>query len=307
MTKEQTIKQIHLCADILSHDHPWEWKDTSGTWIAQQFGCLDLTNRGHEIRLALATPGDGRSLHNPDGLTAEQVGAGWRLCLAIEETNTHADLQEYWIEDEAIWKKSGKCTRGDFGSCRYTYRLPLSTPWPEAPKVDSWKLPEPPAGKRWHRDGWRKEMLPPGYRPLLADEIVVRGQGGDEFIGGWEADDARVSDLFHWQHKDGEKRTPSSHGFWRTKRPLPVEPVLVALSAGDVPPGSVFRTNEHPEYWFSPLRVTPCGCNFMNDVHGSQVFRRWNCLQRNHQINRSIPLTGKWDANAWEACSKPAP
>ena len=85
---------------------------------------------------ALATPPDNRPLHNPDNLTAEQVGVGYRLALRGEPTNLQIEQQEYWRGGAWLWLKSGKVFTHIFDEAqntRCTYRLPLSVPWPSAP------------------------------------------------------------------------------------------------------------------------------------------------------------------------------
>jgi hypothetical protein len=44
---------------------------------------------------------------------------------------------------------------------------------------EPWKLPDPPAGQKWHRDDWTEDMLPEGYRPLLLGETR---ESEDEFL-----------------------------------------------------------------------------------------------------------------------------
>jgi len=85
----------------------------------------------YEIRLALATPPDNRPLHNPDNLTAEQVGAGWRLLTKDEGVNQE---HEAWINNARGWNKT---MRGCGTADQYdvTYRVPLFTPWTD-PKPD---------------------------------------------------------------------------------------------------------------------------------------------------------------------------
>ena len=75
---------------------------------------------------ALAMPPDGRPLCNEDELTAEQVGAGFRL--RIKE-DVFSDDAEVWNSARKEWRKTS--TRS-FDPV-YTYRLPLSVPWPSAP------------------------------------------------------------------------------------------------------------------------------------------------------------------------------
>lgn len=78
---------------------------------------------------ALAMPPDGRPLCNEDELTAEQVGAGFRL--RIKE-DVFSDDAEVWNSARKEWRKTS--TRS-FDPV-YTYRLPLSVPWPELEKPD---------------------------------------------------------------------------------------------------------------------------------------------------------------------------
>lgn len=76
-----------------------------------------------------------------------------------------------------------------------------------------WTLPPPPAGQQWHRtDGWTKDMLPEGYRPLLKDEVA---QAEDRFF------------LFNkWAKPEGALggKINQHHLHARTTRPLPEPP-----------------------------------------------------------------------------------
>lgn len=78
-----------------------------------------------------------------------------------------------------------------------------------------WVLPPPPAGMKWHRDDWTKDMLPEGYRPLLLDE---RDEDGDQQLseGEW------ITLL------DCRFKTTEDERHCRTRRPLPqsAEPVV---------------------------------------------------------------------------------
>jgi len=137
MKNEQLASQLRLAASILETGHPWEFLrvGVDASWRSpakeplRSHSFLDLFTDGYEIRLALATPGDSRPLHNPNNLTAEQVGAGWRLCLKEELGIAALDGQyQGWDSAKKEWETGCEGTM----NC-YTYRLPLSTPWPEAP------------------------------------------------------------------------------------------------------------------------------------------------------------------------------
>lgn len=133
MNTEQTAQQLELAAQILRTGHPWEWENLNGTWFKAEQSQKPETKvcTGHKIRPILATPPDNRPLHNPDNLTAEQVGAGYRLMLK----NELVDLPtEYWSSSRRNWERSALGT-GDTLPAKTTYRLPLSVPWSE-PKPD---------------------------------------------------------------------------------------------------------------------------------------------------------------------------
>ena len=120
MTTEQTAQQLELAAQILRTGHPWKSSPQ-----APDTDIYSSLRDGFEIRPILATPPDGRPLHNPDNLTAEQVELGWRLTIA-NETPT---LKEYWHKTERRWFKA------IFNDETVTYRTPLSVPWP-SPQPD---------------------------------------------------------------------------------------------------------------------------------------------------------------------------
>lgn len=78
----------------------------------------------------------------------------------------------------------------------------------------------------------------------------------------------------------------------------------VPLGPDDVPPGTVFRFHGHDDnHHYLPTLVAGSkdGVYFTDTTH----FRRdWSYLMENATINRSIPLTGKWNPEAWEPCYK---
>lgn len=136
MNTEQQAKQLRLAADIIETGHPWETSHNKERWwlatSADDPG-IHVVNNQH-IRIILATPPDGRPLHNPDNLTAEQVEAGWRLFLLGEYTNKCVDQQEKWKDGK--WVHSGAIFSKTITGKHTTYRVPLSVPWPEVPKSD---------------------------------------------------------------------------------------------------------------------------------------------------------------------------
>jgi hypothetical protein len=79
------------------------------------------------------------------------------------------------------------------------------------------------------------------------------------------------------------------------------EPETVPLGPSDVPPGSILKANSWAAHeWRSITHVYSDGALLSN----CPSTHRWADLMRDYQINRSIPLTGKWNPEAWEKCSK---
>lgn len=78
----------------------------------------------------------------------------------------------------------------------------------------------------------------------------------------------------------------------------------VPLGPEDVMPGSILRgeswTGKWAKCWCQILEVTP------KEVHINRmsVGILYKHLMYDYLINRSIPLTGKWDVSAWEPCYK---
>lgn len=96
---------------------------------------------------------------------------------------------------------------------------------------------------------------------------------------------------------------------WRYAEP---QTKTVPLGPEDVPPGSVFRHSEFkPGVHLAPSLVQVNGVTWIRKnmiADGcSTEFMAFSYLTQSWQINRSIPLNGKWNPNAWEPCSKTIP
>lgn len=83
------------------------------------------------------------------------------------------------------------------------------------------------------------------------------------------------------------------------------EKKTVPLGPEDVPPGSSFR----PKHWGTTGHerievVQVCTTDVRLGTNRTYDFEE---LEASWQINRSIPLTGKWNPDAWEPCSKTIP
>jgi hypothetical protein len=382
MNKTEQAQQFRLAADIFETEHPFEVR-YPGTheWDTVKHICpSEHVVNNCEIRPVLATPPDGRPLHNPDNLTAEQVGLGYRLTRKGERPTPQAQVWMGVIHANGMWQERDVNAEPYYAGS--TYRLPLSVPWPLLPiatlaqdqieltaeqhaaveaclkeEAPPFQLPPPPPGMEWHlEDGWEEGDLPQGYRPLVDGEFI---QVGDEVRNKNLYKSRFVKASSSVGHKAGES-FPNQIG--RTTRPLtfthegkqwtyhrPGDPMpcdgeraiyhidtegraygplkssglfesfgsdypipiigwryvettkQVELGPEDVPPGSVIR----PQYWDGPpwmavSKVCINDCLIEGKAYTWEMLKSW-------QINRSIPLTGKWDATAWEPCHKPKP
>lgn len=145
-----TPEQLELGARILRDGLLWDSEANPGLKDfyprSSEYELLSCLYNNLEIRLRpLSFPPlpENCQWHNPDNLTPEQVGDGWRL-LTVEEmeagrsSGEHFKGEQYW--DRARWHSS--CN----GACRYrdqTNRLPLSTPYPDGSRIVDGKLVKP--------------------------------------------------------------------------------------------------------------------------------------------------------------------
>ena len=208
------------------------------------------------------------------------------------ETAAQLRLAAYWIEKNmpekpdpyAELKKAhaeGKviqgCIRGHWIDCPHpTWKYPL----------DTYRI-KPDDSPAWIE--WRG-----GECPLK-----------DEEVGEWEYRlrdgslipshlDVKPSGL-SWRHyKYGTDIIAYRVLKWREKKPK------FPLGPDDVPPGSIFIVpTRRPSTWHAVAGVYE-DCVQMD--HGDVPFDE--LMEDGWQINRSIPLTGKWDPEAWENCEK---
>lgn len=74
---------------------------------------------------------EGLTWHNPDNLTPEQVGDRKRLAVMGEALPS---LYDYWDSESGYWVTSGALQNVNVTVLGKTFRLPISTPFPEPPK-----------------------------------------------------------------------------------------------------------------------------------------------------------------------------
>ena len=195
MTTKQTASQLRLAADIIETGHPWEYNTPSG-WRKPLIGekPLWMVSHGWGIRLILATPPDNCPLHKPADPYAE-LKAAHKEGKVLQQKYQGGG---HWIDYTGLGAPS-------FNSEYHEWRIKPSTP--------AFQLPPPPPGMQWHRtDGWTAEMLPQGYRPLVAGEKLRKDSDSFKNKCGelWED----VCGL------DGREPVLPETCFYRTTRPL---------------------------------------------------------------------------------------
>jgi len=145
-------------------------------------------------------------------------------------------------------------------------------------------------------------------KPTIADQLHLAGQIEQARIDGkpveWQyysqSDEAWIDSI-----------SGSPGGFVADKYEIRLKPALkqVPLGPEDVPPGSVLNVKADDFGYRTPVLVAREGvvvASMRADDENSAVNARtwWELMAEGWQINTSIPLTGKWDPNAWTACFK---
>lgn len=139
MTPFENPEQLRLAAKILETGCKWQYRLGLSDWReSQNVNPANCLHSGYEIRVApieLLQPPDGLVLHNPNNLTGDQVGEGYRLLCVGEPTNVTQSDQEQW--EYGRWIKSGRIYNPVIDALTHAsnYRVPASVPWPT---VDKW-------------------------------------------------------------------------------------------------------------------------------------------------------------------------
>lgn len=165
----------------------WNWSEnhTDGSIIGYYPVSLAEALGNAEKPKEHVQPPAGLVLHNPDGLTPEQVGEGYRLPGPDEVTD---DFKcDHWNGNR--WFLAGRVYAKKFRDCKFTYRVPITTPWPEVPaevKPEKWadEKKAHAEGMRiewqhnrgWYRDSWH----PCRNAPKWADDKNYRVAPGQD-------------------------------------------------------------------------------------------------------------------------------
>jgi hypothetical protein len=242
-------------------------------------------------RLDFAPIPDGATRHNPNGLTPEQVGEGYRLILESEFGEIGRSEPFVQRRDYGEWKDNNGV--GFWPQHRdRSFRVPLSTPYPDGSVVKDGKLVKP----------WK-----PRFK--VGDRVVIKPLN----------ESGRVEQSASEKHFVSRGSIQIS-AWWNESdlEPAP-EPTKVPLTAEDVPAGSLFCHPNHPDIFCTPLQISSGGIVTYNGHDHSQDIgeypkdgggkagvwhRSWETLQKDGWL---IHRPGNLDANGkpvFEPCWK---
>ena len=220
----------------------------------------------------LPTPPPGMKWHREDGWTAEMLPPGKRPFFLGETSvkSNHDNPTDQVGGGKWAW---GTLAKGEIATvdCKH---LRTARPLLFIHSGHEWT---------WHRAG---DPMPCGgnrYVILLGDSPSheeSEAQQGSYWL--WQSP---ILNCIGWRYADAEKKPK------------------VPLGPEDVPPFSAIRRKpeqDHGQQWH---------WRCMSYVHGIGIQcgnrgYKWEELQKDYEINRSIPLTGKWNPEAWEPCEK---
>jgi len=121
----------HVRRDI-SEAFDWKYNQIIGWYpvaLAEQLGNVEKLAEVEAKPLEHHQPPAPHTIHNPDKLTPEQVGPDHRLLCTVEVDGKYTEELEWWNRSATTpkWEHNDRTPY----STRNTYRVPLSTPWPE--------------------------------------------------------------------------------------------------------------------------------------------------------------------------------
>jgi len=143
--------------------------------------------------------------------------------------------------------------------------------------------------EQWHENGWlnckfryKHELKPPPDPYAALKEAHAAG---------------KTIQCKHWSESHwfdlAEPQFTAAPSSYRIKP----EPRKVPLGPDDVMPGCVISLDR--EHLAAVIATSAYSLSTLDTT------RTWKRLMEdNLQINRSVPLTGKWDKDAWEPCYK---
>lgn len=260
------LKAAHAAGKVIQAKAYGEWHDEDFTSCKMEDFSTHFLRIKPEPPFQLPPPPPGMQWHRTDGWTADMLPQGYRPLCVDEPNDCRTD--EYC------------CGTGD----GWDVQSPRSAKPQDS--MGFWRTTRPLVftheGKTWtyHRPG---DPIPCDGESLvdcLCDNLGIPDDTKAK-IWTWEGN------IIGWRYAD------------EPKPPVPLGPE-------DVLPGSVFRCLEWQKHggYFTPS-VHKSGVSWTSG-EGTLFETYAALLAGDWQINRSLPLTGKWNPTAWEPCHKPA-
>jgi len=214
----------------------------------------------------LPPPPPGMRWHREDGWEEGDLPQGWRPLVVGEEEH---DEDEFGSRINNAWMPtpdSGKVVGAYY---KVRTRRPLT--FNHADKTWTYHRP----GDQMPCDGNAQIEV---FWRTLSESADFTYDVRQASVSNWDKDTTVIG----WRYADEKKTVP--------------------LGPEDVKPFTVIRRKGEAQTWHwrtvsyvDAVKVT-CG----NRGYG------WNELASSYERNESLPLTGKWNPDAWEPCSKPA-
>lgn len=141
-----TPEQLREVADIIEKNLPWEYRGrlAGQPWLSYDGDVLEPFSQGLEVRRKPASfppiP-EGMTWHNPENVAAEKFDfQSWRPAVVGEVDGRHAKVACLYDPDDEDWYSPGSTSMVDK---MWTYRIPISTPFPDGSYLKDGKLVKP--------------------------------------------------------------------------------------------------------------------------------------------------------------------
>lgn len=270
------LKKAHAEGKVIQRDINADcdhenWRDEKNPDWKSHPSCYRIKP---EPAFQLPPPPPGMEWHRTDGWQEGDLPQGWRPIAQFESRQPGDE----WRDANSGWSDCRTFLEPRKGTSEF-YRTSRPLTFMHAGKTWTWHRPgDPMPCKEGKRIYW-----------LYKDGVF--GSSENPEVVGWERKEDKVTDIIGWCYADEKKTVP--------------------LGPEDVPPGSVFRPigwSSIPNAYVNYEAVVTNGVRTIGKDWGEFCseygYLPWLELHSEWQINRSIPLTGKWNPDAWEPCSK---
>ena len=278
MNLPEIAKKLRALADELDAARPLLFQHAGHEWTWHRAG--DPMPCDGERSVAILQD-DGRIYGARQPIKAKkwdwQPVIGWRYADA-QQPDPYAELKAAHAEGKVIQFEQ------HFLGSKYWYAID-NPQWDEEPSRYRIKPDENP-WIEWH-----------GGKCPLKDEEVEEWQ--IKWANGDITTNPKASPSNYIWTKLNSPDDIAAYRVTKWRKPAPKQ----KLGPEDVPPFSLIRrkpeqNNGQQWHWRCVSYVHNVGIQC-----GDRGYK-WKEMQKDYQINRSLPLTGKWNPEAWEACEK---